>query len=257
MNLHVETLGEGAPIILLHGLFGSWQNLGTIARNLATDHRVYCLDLRNHGRSPHTELMNYALMSADVYRFMQQKEIARAHVLGHSMGGKTAMQLALNYPGLVDKLIIADIAPVPYPPHHETIIAGLLSMDLTRLQSRAEAEAHLAAYVKELPVRQFLLKNLVKTGAANFTWRMNLAAIVANYEAIMAGQNAPNGPFPEPVLFIKGGDSDYITAKHAQAVAQFFPKAVMRIIPATGHWLHAEKPALFMQIVRRFLTNML
>ncbi|MCP5208114.1 MAG: alpha/beta fold hydrolase [Hahellaceae bacterium] len=261
INLHFQSFGQGPKIILLHGLFGSWENLGSIARSLASDYQVYCLDLRNHGRSPHTDVMNYDLMSEDVYRFMQLHGIDKAHLLGHSMGGKTAMQLALNHPEVVDKLLVADIAPVQYPPHHEAIIAGLQSLDLASLASRADAEKQLANYVNELPVRQFLLKNLVKSGAASFTWRMNLAAIIANYPAISAGQTAPKGTLPHgyqgPVLFIKGGNSDYITAKYASLVATLFPHAVMRIIPSTGHWLHAEKPALFLQIVRRFLTDML
>lgn len=261
INLHFQSFGQGPVVILLHGLFGSWENLGSIARTLALDYQVYCLDLRNHGRSPHADVMNYDAMSEDVYNFMQHQGIDKAHFLGHSMGGKTAMQLALNHPGVVDKLIVADIAPVQYPPHHESIIAGLRSLDLSVLVSRADAEKQLANYVSELPVRQFLLKNLIKSGADSFSWRMNLPAIIANYPAISAGQTVPEGTLPDgypgQVLFIKGGNSDYITAKYSQVVATLFPRAVMRIIPATGHWLHAEKPTLFVQIVRRFLTDSL
>lgn len=263
IELHSHQMGEGPPMLLLHGLFGSWENLGAIARHLATDYRLYCLDLRNHGRSPHTDAMNYELMSEDVYHFMQHKGIAKAHVLGHSMGGKTAMQLALNHPEAIDKLIVADIAPVKYPPHHEKIIAGLSSINLSSLNARSEADALLADYVTELPVRQFLLKNLVKSGAASFVWRMNLQSIIANYLSISAGQKVlagsdlANSGYPGEVLFIKGGNSDYITSAHAAVVSALFPRAVMRVIPATGHWLHAEKPELFVNIARRFLTGLL
>ena len=262
IDLHAKVQGEGEPVILLHGLFGSWENLGSIARDLATQYQVHSLDLRNHGRSPHVEHMNYPVMAVDVIHYMNRVGIEQAHILGHSMGGKTAMQVALDASDRVGKLMVADIAPVRYPPRHESIIEGLTTLALDRLTSRTEADQYLSNYVKEVPVRQFLLKNLVKSGAANFQWRMNLPAIIKNYTAICDGQyEASRGGdapvFDAPVLFIKGGSSDYITEKYQQAVVALFPKAKMRVIPNTGHWLHAEKPQLFLQIVRRFLTDQL
>ncbi|MBU6951109.1 alpha/beta fold hydrolase [Hahella sp. HN01] len=249
-----ESAGDKAPLVLIHGLFGSMENLGGIARLLADNFVIHSLDMRNHGRSPHAQMMDYSLMAADVIRYMDNAGIEKAHLLGHSMGGKTAMQIALEYPQRVEKLIVADIAPVAYPPHHKDILAGLTALDPASLSSRQEADELVKPYVPELPVRQFLLKNLQKGVDGRFSWRMNLPAIQQNYMNIMAGQDAQQ-PFPGPVLFVKGGNSDYIQPKHREHIARLFPAAGLRVIPHTGHWLHAEKPELFARVAERFLMN--
>ncbi len=252
LKLNHRILGNGPPMVMLHGLFGSMENLGGIAR-LLTDHfELHMLDLRNHGRSPHHPQMTYACMAEDVHHYMESAGIERAHVLGHSMGGKTAMQLALTYPERMDHVIVADIAPVQYPPHHNGILKGLSLIDPSTLQSRQHADDLLKPYVAEVPIRQFLLKNLVKQGAGGFQWRMNLEVINSQYQQIMAGQHSTQ-PFTGPLLFIKGGKSDYIQPQHREHTAKLFPNAAVKIIPNTGHWLHAEKPELFTRVVKRFL----
>ncbi|PID41638.1 MAG: alpha/beta hydrolase [Proteobacteria bacterium] len=257
IDLDGKIMGEGltaVPVVVLHGLFGSWENLGVVARALARDYPVHALDLRNHGRSPHTEVMNYQVMAEDVLAYANRHGLTRFHLLGHSMGGKVAMQIALLEPRVVESLIVADIAPVAYAPDHELILKGLMSLPLDSLASRSDADRYLEGYVPELPVRQFLLKNLVKTGAGRFAWRMNLEAINLHYLEIIGGLQS-NRPFTGPTLFIKGGSSDYIQAHYETEVLRLFPSAGLRVIPKAGHWLHAEKPELFIQVCKRFLNK--
>ncbi|WP_111493854.1 alpha/beta fold hydrolase [Marinobacter bohaiensis] len=254
LDLHHRVVGEGDPLIVLHGLFGSLENLGGITQRLSDRWQIHALDLRNHGRSPHTDAMGYPAMADDVKRYMDSAGLATASVLGHSMGGKTAMELALAHPDRIDRLIVADIAPVDYPPHHDAIIDGLSGLDLTAIASRGAADKALAEAVPEAPVRQFLLKNLVRDADGGFTWRLNLDVIERHYDQIAAGPSA-EGPFEGPTLFIKGGDSGYIQTQHQDIVARLFPQASLRIIPGTGHWLHAEKPDLFANLCSRFLDG--
>lgn len=253
MILHTDITGQGEPLVLIHGLFGSYENLGVIARSLQDKFQIINLDLRNHGRSPHSEQMNYPLMAADVLETLDALGLNQVSVLGHSMGGKVAMQLALQAPERVKKLILADISPVVNEPRHAGILRAMQQIDLTTLQDRREADQQLSATVTELGVRQFLLKNLVKEGN-KFSWRLNLPALVANYPQILAAPQA-NGPYPGPVLFIKGGDSDYLLPSHQSTIQQLFPHAKAKVIQGTGHWLHAEKPAAFSKIVADFLLS--
>jgi esterase len=253
LKLHHRIKGEGdSVIIMLHGLFGSLENLGGIGRLLADQLCVHSLDLRNHGRSPHHPQMNYQNMATDIINYMNDAGLEKAHLLGHSMGGKTAMQLALSNPERVKSLIVADIAPVHYPPHHDEVFEGLRQVEPAQLQSRQQADELLKNTVPELAVRQFLLKNLVKEGAGGFYWRMNLAAINHNYAHIMAGLHHDQA-FSGKVLFIKGGTSDYIKPQYRDHTLLLFPNAEVKVMPNTGHWLHAEKPDLFAAIVKRFL----
>ncbi len=254
VSLHHRVSGAGEPLLMLHGLFGSLENLGSISRLLADQYQIHGLDLRNHGRSPHTDSHSYELMAADVVAYLDQAGLDRVRVVGHSMGGKVAMQLALQYPDRIERVVVLDIAPVDYPPHHDQILAGLRQLDLSQVASRDQADQSLAPFVPELPVRQFLLKNLVKTGPGTYGWRLNLPTLMARYPAILAGQTASQ-PFPRPVLFLKGGDSDYLQAHYWPQIQRLFPAAVMRIIPHTGHWLHAEKPEVVAAAARRFFLT--
>ena len=253
LKLHAKVAGKGEPIILLHGLFGSLENLGGIARLLSKSFEVHSLDLRNHGRSPHHQQMHYASLAADVEHYMNSVNLDKVHILGHSMGGKTGMQLALDFPERVNKLIVADIAPVQYGRHHDDVFQGLQRIDPSQLKSRQQADELIRKDVPEIAVRQFLLKNLVKHGAGSFGWRMNLSAIKDNYIHIIAGQHHERA-FAGKVLFIKGGASDYIKPQYKEHTIKLFPKAEIRVIPNTGHWLHAEKPDVFTAICKRFLN---
>lgn len=261
VTLHHRVTGEGKPLVLLHGLFGSLENLGGINQRLQDKWQIHGLDLRNHGRSPHTDSMDYPSLAADVVAHLDDQGIDRASFLGHSMGGKTAMQVALSYPDRVDRLIVADIAPVSYQPRHDAILEGLKALDLSRVTSRKEADEALAARIETPEVRMFLLKNLVRLsdhekadGPAVFRWRLNLPVIEACYERLAAAPQG-QGPFEGPVLFIKGERSAYIQQKHREVIQRLFPHAGLEEIAGTDHWLHAEKPDEFARLCRDFLEQ--
>ncbi|MBU2710639.1 alpha/beta fold hydrolase [Zooshikella harenae] len=251
-----QGLQGNPPVVLLHGLFGSLENLGSVAKALAEEFSVYSVDLRNHGRSPHHEMMNYELMANDVIRFLDSLSLTQVMILGHSMGGKVAMEVALRAPDRISGLIVADIAPIRYLPHHQQVFAGLQALTLSGITSRTQADQDLSAYVNEAAVRSFLLKNLVKTSASGFQWRMNLSAIAKHYEHIMAGQSSESS-YEKPVLFIKGGTSDYILPRHQEVILSLFPAAGVKIIQNAGHWLHAEKPTIFNRLVIQFLKSIM
>ncbi|MCB1661688.1 MAG: alpha/beta fold hydrolase [Pseudomonadales bacterium] len=253
MKLNFIHQGQGEPVILLHGLFGSLRNLSQVSKALAGHFSVYLLDMRNHGDSPHHSDMAFSDMADDVIGFMNAQQIKQAHLLGHSMGGKAAMQLALNHAERVNKLIVADIAPVTYSRRHDPVLKGLTEVKQAQPESRREADQLLAKHVLEPEVRAFLLKSLTKNSSGNYQLKFNLKDIAANYENIIL---APSGnPFHGPTLFIKGSESAYIQAKHKETVLTLFPNASVKIIAGTGHWLHAEKPAIFNRIALNFLLN--
>lgn len=252
MILHSDITGQGEPLVFLHGLFGSYENLGVIARALQNQFQIINLDLRNHGRSAHAESMNYAEMAADVIETLDHLGFTRVALLGHSMGGKVAMQLALNYGDRVTKLILADISPVQNAPRHQAILAGLAAVEAAQLSQRQEADELLSQYVEEVGVRQFLLKSLRREHPLG--WRFNLDAIVRHYNDILAAPSV-HTPYSGPTLFIKGGNSDYIQASHQDEILRLFPVATAKIIQGTGHWLHAEKPAAFSKLVQDFLLR--
>ncbi|TWX54593.1 alpha/beta fold hydrolase [Colwellia hornerae] len=251
-NLHYQQQGSGADIILIHGLFGSLENLNMVAKGLKDNYRVTNIDVRNHGLSFHKNAMSYQELAQDVIELMARINIERAHILGHSMGGKIAMQLALDHSEKIDKLIIADIAPVAYPPHHTQIIEGLQNIKLDDISNRKDADNQLSPYVDDIGVRQFLLRNLVaKDGKFNF--KCNLDNIQQCYPQIMAA-NQGKQAFKGETLFIKGGNSNYITTEHRDIIQALFPNSRAKIIQGTGHWLHAEKTTVFNKIVNEYLN---
>jgi esterase len=261
VKLNYRINGEGEPLILMHGLFGSLDNLGVIARGLQDNWQIHGLDLRNHGKSPHADTMTYPEMAADVLAYMDAQGLEKAWVLGHSMGGKVAMQMALDAPDRVAGIIVADISPVTYKPRHDHVLEGLKAVDTAALRSRQDADRALSEFVEEAGVRQFLLKNLVPVPAderqdsgARYQWRLNLPVIDRSYAELSAAPEG-KGPYNGPVLFIKGAESAYIQTKHRDTIAGLFPKADLRVIEGTGHWLHAEKPDTFVALCRRFLSE--
>ena len=257
MLLHHLHRGEGPPVILLHGLFGSAANLGMVARGLAERFSVYSLDLPNHGRSPRREAMGYPDMARDVAEFIRGRDLAPCHVLGHSMGGKVAMQLALQDPELVNRLVVADIAPVQYPPHHDAVLAGLDAVAAARPTDRRSADAVLSEHVMEAGVRAFLLKSWQKQDDGQWDWLINVAAVKGNYPRLGEANvpPEPGGTYAGPTLFIIGSESDYVGPQHREAILALLPAAEVKIIQGTGHWLHAEKPAVFNKLALRFLTD--
>lgn len=250
--LHASVSGKGQAVLLLHGLFGMGDNLSKVARSLSDNFRVFTLDLPNHGRSPRTYAMNFDQVAVEVLAFMDHHKLDRASVVGHSLGGKVAMQLALQQPQRIDRLVVADIAPVLYRAGHDDVFAGLKAVELTSLASRRDADAVLKHYIDNSAVRLFILKNLYRDDTGAFAWRMDVAALQRSYDDLRQA-NHGSMPFSGPTLFIKGELSNYIGAEHRETILRLFPLAELKVIQGAGHWLHAEKPAVFTNLVKRFL----
>lgn len=252
MQLHYKQTGQGPHLILIHGLFGSFENLNVIARSLSESFTVTAIDLRNHGRSEHDELMSYPAMSQDVLSLMAQLNIEKAVFVGHSMGGKVAMQVALNTPGKVDKLVVLDIAPVTYEPRHDDVFKGLNAVNDNDINSRQDADSIMSEFIVEPGVRQFLLKSLVKD-QNGLNWKFNLTILQKKYSDILA---APTGKaFMGPSLFIKGSNSEYITSDMREVFLNLFPNCKAKVIHGTGHWLHAEKPTAVNKSITDFILD--
>jgi esterase len=253
MRLHFKEYGQGAPLVILHGLLGSLDNWQPISRVLASSFHVLAVDQRNHGRSPHSEEMSYSLMAEDLAGFFRDHSIESGHVLGHSMGGKTAMQFALSFPELVRRLIVVDVAPGTNR-GHGAILRALRALPLGSFHSRAEVESALAGSVPKLSERRFLLKNLRRGERGAFSWKIPLESIERNEPRLRAAIAAAK-PVWMPALFIRGGRSDYIQDGDIAEIRRWFPGAVFRTIPEAGHWVHAEAPGQFVEIAREFLEK--
>lgn len=251
--LHYELSAANGPVVvLLHGLFGDLDNLKNLGRSLETEYQVLYVDLPNHGDSPHQAEMSLASMATALAQLCQQLSLPQIFVVGHSLGGKVAMELALSQPQLVRAVVAADIAPVAYEARHNNILAALNSVDLASIQQRQDADRALARSIDSLGVRQFLLKNLRRDGQ-QWHWRLNLTALIDNYPALTGAVR--EGHYDGPILFIKGGASDYLLAAHESAIRARFSQPEMKIIEGAGHWLHAEKPAVFNRLVQAFLAQ--
>lgn len=251
MNLFYRELGEGQPLIILHGLFGASDNWLSIGRILSEHFKVYLVDQRNHGKSPHDDEFSYRAMAEDLKEFIEQHDIDDPVILGHSMGGKTAMQFVLDNQDDFDKLIVVDIGPKAYPVHHRTILDGLLSIKLSTLASRGEADKQLSKYVPEMGVRQFLLKNLGR-GPNGFEWKVNLPVINEKIEIIGHGTEG-RLVIDKEVLFIRGANSNYILDEDIDLIKNIFPTAKLETVENAGHWVHAEKPQTVLDLVLAFL----
>ena len=259
MKLFYRQAGEsGTTIIILHGLFGSSDNWLTLGKILAETHRVYMLDARNHGQSPRSEIFDYNSMAADLKEFMDDYSIINPILIGHSMGGKTVMQFAMNYPDSFSKMIVVDIAPRFYPVHHTMILQGLASIDLKTLRSRTEANDLLKRFEENEGVRQFLLKNLWKNSEKNneFDWRLNVAVIAKNIDVI-GFELSNEKSVDKPVLFIRGSESHYIQPEDERKIWELFPDYELITIEEAGHWVQADQPKEFIEIVQRFSKTLI
>lgn len=252
MKLHFKTLGEGDPLIILHGLFGSGDNWQTLARQYAETHKVYLVDQRNHGHSPHSDEFSYELMAADLAELIEDEGLENISILGHSMGGKTAMVHACNYDQDVVKLIIVDMAPKAYPVHHRLILDGLMSAGLDHKRSRAEVNEHLESFESNASVRQFLMKNLYWRAKEELAWRFNVPVINREIQAMV--DQAVHGSSSIPALFIRGGKSNYILVEDEDLIKNYFPFATLYSIESAGHWVHAEAHETFYEITRMYLN---
>lgn len=253
--LHSETLGSGPDLVILHGLFGSGDNWRSIGKALSDRYRVHLLDLPNHGRSPWIESQSYPVFADAVTEWLRASDIQRYRLLGHSMGGKVAMEMALGrHAEGIEQLVIVDIAPRAYPPHHRDIFRALDRVELSEHKDRRSVDAALKDDIETTGIRQFILKSLYRDGDGRLAWRFNLEALRNQYDPI-AAEPGFSAPYEGPVLFIKGMNSDYITRDDQAAIMERFPNAEAKLIDGAGHWPHAEKPSAFLRILEGFLDG--
>ena len=245
---------NATPLMMLHGLFGSSTNLQFFAKKISAQRQVILPDLRNHGRSPHHHDMNFQVMAEDVLNLLDQLSIEKINMLGHSMGGKVAMWLALNHSERIEHLLIADISPVTYPNRFIDIISAMQNIDLDNLTSRNEADKLLGITITDVGVRAYLLQNLMLTDTKKWRWRLNLKAIENEMGFIMSFPNTAS-EYERPVLFLKGEYSDYLASEYESQLYRYFPLADILTISEAGHWLYAEQPEQFLKAVTDFISH--
>jgi esterase len=265
MNLFFRKFGQGPPLIIIHGLYGSSDNWFTIGKKLSENFEVYLIDQRNHGQSSHSEEHNYLLLKEDLKEFMDQQSIEKAIIIGHSMGGKTAMFFSADYPERITSLIIVDISPLSYLTtnsvqllQHKTILDSMFSIDLSNVASREQVDEILSKSIPQKYIRQFLLKNLNRSKDNSFSWGINIPVLRKKLPEIIDGLNLQDFENKKtitgfPVLFIKGENSDYILEKDSKAIEKIYPYAEIETIENAGHWVHAEQPEHFLQKITNFL----
>jgi esterase len=252
MKLNYRVIGNGPPLLILHGLLGSGDNWIPHAMLLAANFTVFTIDLRNHGRSPHADAFDYEVMAADLAEFVEDQHLAAIHLLGHSMGGKAAMRFAQLHPAAVQRLVVVDMSPREYAPRYTAILDAMHALDLSHLHERAEVDAALLSAAPEKNIRQFLLKNIGRDAGGKLHWKANVPAIRANYQEVRRALPT-DANFGGPVLFVRGGKSDYLPETDVPLIRQLFPGARIATIARAGHWVHAETPEEFIQLITEFL----
>ncbi|MDH5397707.1 MAG: alpha/beta fold hydrolase [Cyclobacteriaceae bacterium] len=253
MLLNYKVMGEGHPLIVLHGFLGTLDNWVSFGRELSKTHKVYLIDQRNHGRSPHSEVFNYDVMVNDLLLLLEEHEIQQPVLLGHSMGGKVAMSFVKKYPEQVSKLIVVDIAPKEYPQHHQRLFDGMTAIDLGSIASRQEANTKMAAHVNSEGIRQFLLKNLERNHQG-FRWRPNIDVLKNKQHEVLKGLDGENLS-ALPAYFIKGGESNYILPEDRKDIKLKFPNAKILTIKGASHWVHADKAEPFLKTIKHILRD--
>ncbi len=253
-QLHSIIMGEGEPLLILHGFFGMGDNWKSLGNRFSEKYQVHLIDQRNHGRSFHSPEFNYKLMVEDLKNYIEYHNLNKVNLIGHSMGGKTTMLFAVSYPQFVKKLIVADIAPKFYPAHHQFILKALQAVDFSQVKTRNDIDAIFKEYIPEIGIRQFLLKNVFRKSDNSFNYRFNLESLTNNIEEIGA-ELTPMSQFEGDVLFLKGENSGYISADDEDLIHSHFPNSKLDIISKAGHWLHAENPMEFFSKVNDFLKN--
>lgn len=253
MKLHYRTMGEGKPLVILHGVFGSSDNWQTLGRYFSEWCKVYLVDLRDHGRSPHSDSLELDSMVGDLKELADDEGLYAIDLLGHSMGGKVAMRFTQLHSELVDNLLVVDMAPKRYEMRHGALIEALKSIDLSSIGGRKDADARLAERIQEEGIRQFLLKNLHRKGQDEWEWKINLPLIERDLPKI--NEPLPEDPVKVPTWFIRGGRSDYIQDDDEALLKQYFPLSELKTVEGSGHWVHAEAPKTFYQIVEDILRE--
>jgi pimeloyl-ACP methyl ester carboxylesterase len=254
MKLFFRQFGTGQPVVILHGLFGLSDNWVTFGRQLSEHYSVYIPDLRNHGQSPHSKVFDFPSLENDLVEMVEENGLEHIFLLGHSLGGKTAMFFALHHPEVVKKLVVVDISLRKSPPNreHQQLLNAMMAVDFSAAKSRSDVEKQLQALVKSTKLRQFLLKNVYWRDRHSLDWRLNLQAINDNLLSIFEGVDVP-GIYPGPTLFIRGGLSDYILDADVDVLITKFPGAEVKTIATASHWVHADAPGEFYELVMNFL----
>lgn len=254
VELNYKEYGSGEPLIILHGFMGALDNWHTLATMFGSNRHVFAIDQRNHGKSPHSEFHSIPLMVADLKQFMEENKLSKVSLIGHSMGGKVVMEFALRYPELVNKLIIVDIAPKQYKRGHDDVFKAIFAVELNKVISRKDAEIMMEPFVQDFGTRQFLMKNLDRAEDGSYKWKMNLNVLHRDYEEIIRSINSDT-PFLGSTLVIKGGNSRYINTEDETDFEQLFPAYQLKSIANVGHWVHAEAPKEFYEMVNKFLAS--
>lgn len=253
MKLHFRKMGEGEPLIILHGLFGSSDNWQTLGKQFAEDYCVYLVDARNHGKSPHSDEFSYQIMAEDLLMLIRDEQITGCNLIGHSMGGKTVMTFAQQWEELVYKMIVADMGVKQNPSHHHQVLAALKAVDFNIQSSRKEVEAVVSSKVESPGVVQFLMKNVYWESREKLGWRMNVPLLTGSMSAILAATDA--SVCHTETLFLNGEKSDYVLESDHEHILECFPNATFDTIEGAGHWLHADKPETFLEKVRLYLDE--
>ena len=256
MKLFYREFGSGQPVIILHGLFGQSDNWVTVGRRIADQFHVYIPDQRNHGQSPHASIHSFPAMADDLAEFIDEHSIENPIIIGHSMGGKTAMTYALENAGAVKKLVVIDISPRRYPERkiHTQVISQMMSIDLDSVTTRTEVEKILDSQISDSRVRMFIMKNLYYKIHGKLAWRLNLEAINQSMDLLFDGVSSDN-TYPGPALFVRGGKSDYITDSDIPLIEKLFPSAIIKTIPGASHWVHADAPGELCYLLSSFLER--
>lgn len=256
MKLYSNSIGKGQPLIIAHGLYGSSDNWLSIARELQDDFEIHMLDMRNHGRSPHSNTHDYASMAQDIMEYVENYKLNNIVLLGHSMGGKASMLFTLQNPELVDYLLVADIAPKNYQDHtlgHKKILETLQTIDLKKVKTRTEVANILDPIFQNKRITQFVLKNLTRQEDKSFKWDLNIPILLANLDNIVGGIDDWNNYYVKtPTLFLKGEHSPYLTLEDNFLIRKYFQNSEITTIPNAGHWLHAEQPELIIKTILYF-----
>lgn len=253
-KLNYKVIGEGDPVIILHGLFGMLDNWQTFGKELAKNYTVYLVDQRDHGRSPKTDEFTYKLLAEDIKALMDEHWICSSRFIGHSMGGRTCMHFAMEYPDMVDQMMIVDMGVKSYTGGHESIIQALQSVPISKVKSRGEVDSLLQKKIQDAGVRMFLLKNLTRNPQGGYEWKMNLALLASSYENIMMGID-PKLRSAVDCLFVKGGESDYILPEDMDGIKTIFTRAQVETIDFAGHWVHAQRPEELLKMTQNYFKQ--
>jgi len=254
MRLQSYIDGQGRPLVLLHGFLGSSDNWRAMRKRFAVKYKVFSVDQRNHGNSPHSSMMNYIVMTEDLREFLSEQGLSNVCLLGHSMGGKVAMQFATESPEWIDKLVIVDISPKAYPPSHQLLLDAMQNLELRRLKTYGEVEAALAQSISDASLRKFVVTNLARNSNGDLYWRIGLDSLAANYDQLIKPPAISNS-FDKPTCFVRGAQSNFIADQDLASIREYFPRAEFHTIPNAGHWVHIDAPEEFHRVVDEYLSR--